>query len=114
MLKMRAETAVGRDCGPVVAQHARLRLAEIHHRLYSKHHAFAQPGPVTAVSEVRNLRLFVQPRPYPVSHELPNHAKPGSLDVFLHCRSHITDRVADSRLLNAAVQRFFRHRQQFA
>src|SRR5579864_2068960 len=99
MLEVRAETAVRCHSRPLVAEHARLRLAEIHHGLNCQHHTFSQLCAMTARSEVRDLRLFMQFRPDPVSHEFANHAESGSFHVFLHRRSNVSHRVADAHLL---------------
>src|ERR1700722_12513197 len=68
MLEVRAETAVDRHCRPLITEHSRFRLAVVHHRLDGEHHTFAQLCAMTACSEVRNLRLFVQARPNAMSH----------------------------------------------
>src|SRR5579871_6593242 len=103
MFKVRAETSVRGDRCPLVAQHSRLGLPVIHHRFDRDHHAFAQPRAVTPSSEIRNLRLFVQTGTDAVSNKLTHYTKPGGFDMFLHCRAHISNRVADARLLNPAV-----------
>src|ERR1039458_406907 len=100
MFKMRAETAVGGYCGPLVAQHSRLRLAVIHHRLNRDDHSLAQPGAVPARSEVRNLRLFVQPGPNPMPNELAHYAESRGFHMLLHRSAHIADRIPDPRLLD--------------
>src|ERR1700674_5818985 len=95
MLKMRAETAVGGDCRPLVAQHPGFRLAKIHHRFNGQNHAFAQLGAMTASSIVRHLRFLVQVRPNAMPHKFADDAKAGGLHMLLHRRSHIAHRIAD-------------------
>src|ERR1700734_1030604 len=75
MLKVCAETAIGGDRGPLIAQNARLRLAKIHHRFDGDYHAFAQLRAVTPRSVIRHLRLFVQVRSNSMPNELANHAE---------------------------------------
>src|SRR5271168_2527494 len=62
VLEMRAKAAVYRHRRPLVFEHSGLRLAKVDHGLDRDHHAFAQLGAVAAGPEIRNLRLFVQPR----------------------------------------------------
>src|SRR5579863_3145041 len=112
VLEVSAEAAVDRNGGPLVTKHSRVRLSVVHHGLDRKHHALAQFCAVPFGTEVRNLRLFVQPRADSVSYELAHHAESCRFDVLLNSRPNITDRVADSRLLNAAVERSFRHIQK--
>src|SRR5579859_4381373 len=109
---MRAETAVGGHGGPLIAEHPRLGLSVIHHRLDGEDHAFTQPGTVSTGAEVRNLRLFVQARPDTMAYKLAHYAESGGFDVLLNRRAHISDRIADPHLLDAAVQRGFGYFQQ--
>src|SRR5271169_4176244 len=83
MFKVRAETAVCGNRRPLVAQHARLGLAVIHHRLNRDDHALAQPRAVPARPEIWNLRLFVQTRADRMSHELTHDAESGSFHMLL-------------------------------
>ena len=78
MLKVRAETAVGGDRCPLIAQHARLRLAKIHHRFDGDDHALTQLRAVTARSVIRHLRFFVQVRANAMSDKLAYYAKPAA------------------------------------
>src|SRR5580692_3164053 len=112
MLEVRAETAVDRNRSPLVAQNSRLGLAVIHHGLDRDDHALAQSRSMAARPTIRNLRLFVQPRPDAVSYKLTHHAESGDFYMFLHRRAHIADRVADPRLLDSPVQRRFSHFEQ--
>src|ERR1017187_3953610 len=112
MLKVRAETTVYGDRRPLIAQHSRLRLAVIHHRLNRDDHALAQLGAVSASPKVRNLRLLVQPRPNAVPNKLTHYAESRSLHMLLHGRAHIANRIPDPRLLDAAVQRCFRRSEE--
>src|SRR5271156_2836427 len=102
---MRAKTSVDRDGCPLIFQHPRSRLAVVHHRLDGKNHSFPQFGSMAAGSVVRHLRLFVQMRPNSVADKFPNYAEAGSLHMLLHRGSYVADRVADDRLLDAAVER---------
>src|SRR5947209_20229784 len=103
MLEMRAATAIRGYSGPLVAQDARLRFAEIHHGLNREHHAFAQFRAMSTGAEVRNLRLFVQFRPDSVPYKIANHAESGSFHVLLHCGSNIAHQIADAHLLDSAI-----------
>src|SRR5581483_6580130 len=75
VLKVSAVAAVLGDRGPLVVQQLGARLADVHHGLDGQHHAFAQLRSLTAIAEVRNLRLFVQLRTDAVTDELANHAE---------------------------------------
>src|SRR5258708_25548144 len=109
MLEVRAGAAVSGDCRRLVTQEARFRLAVIHHGLDCDHHTFAQFRAVPASSIVRNLGFFVQPRANSMSHEFPDHAETLSLNILLHCRSYIADRISNSRLFNSPLKRSFGH-----
>src|SRR5580658_9197727 len=111
---MGAAASVGGDRGPLVVQHAGAGLAKIYHRLNRENHAFAQTGTLAAGSEVRDLRFFVQLGPDTVSHELANDTEAVGFYKFLHGRTDIADRVADSCLLDALVQRSFSYFEQLA
>src|SRR4051812_40183522 len=97
MLKVSAKTSVFRDGGPLIVEHPRSGTSDVHHRLDCQDHAFAQPRPMPACPEIRNLRIFVQLGTNPVSDKLSNYAEPGSLDVLLNCRANIANRVANLR-----------------
>src|ERR1051326_970928 len=112
MLKVCADAAVLRDGGPAVFQNSCLGLAGVHHRFDGDDHAFAQPGAVPAGTEVRDLRVLVEPRPDTVSDEFADHAEAVGFHQFLHRRSDIAHSVADARRFDAAVQRVSRDRQQ--
>src|SRR5579862_845062 len=107
MLKVSTETSVCRDGRPFIAQHSRLGLAIIHHRLNCDHHSLSQFCSMPTRTKIRNLRLFVQPCPNAVSHKLTHHAEPGSFHVLLHRSANISNRVPDPSLLDAPVQRCF-------
>src|SRR3954454_17677723 len=109
---MSAETTVCRNCRPLVTQDSRVGLAEVHHRLDGDDHSLAQLCSVSAGAIVRNLRLFVQTSSNAVSYELTHYAESGGLDVLLDYGSHVADRIADSCLLNSAVQRTLCHFQK--
>jgi hypothetical protein len=65
-----------------------------------------------AIPEIRNLRFFVQTRPDTVPYKLAHHAESSGLNMFLHGRANIADRIPDACLLDPAVQRRFRDFQQ--
>src|SRR5258708_5493959 len=109
MLEVRAETAVRGDRSRFVSEEERFRLAVIHNGLDCDHHTFAQFRAVSASSIVRNLGLFVQLRANSMSHEFPDHAETVSLNMLLHCRSHIAHRISNSRLFDSPLTRFFGH-----
>src|SRR5881397_3440507 len=104
MLKMRATTAIRGDCRPLVAQNSGFGLAEIHHRLNCENHSLAQSRAVTACAVVRNLRLFIQPCPDPVSNKLTHDAESRGLNMLLNCRANISHRVPNPDLLNSSIQ----------
>src|SRR6266849_3333402 len=114
VFKMRTETAVDRHGRPLISEHSRFRLAVVHHGLDSEYHALSQLRAMTPGSEVRHLRLFVQPRADTVANKLSNYAEAVGLDMLLNRGSNVAHRVADAHLLNSAVKRFFRDRQQLA
>jgi len=103
MFKMCAAASVGGYGCPLVIQHASAGLAKIYHRFNCENHPFPQASALTAGSEVRNLRLFVEPGSDTVSHELAYHAETVGFDKFLHCRAYIADRISDPHLLDALV-----------
>src|ERR1700722_9353799 len=104
MLEVRAEAAIGRNGGPLVAQHSRLRLAKIHHRLNGDDHAFPQLRAVSSRSVIRHLRLFMQMRADSVPNKFAHHAKACGFYVFLYRRSHVADRIPDSRLIDSPIE----------
>src|SRR5690349_5803559 len=112
MLKMGAETAVRGYCRPLVTQNSGFGLAEIHHRLDRENHSLSQPGSVTACTVVRNLRLFMQPCPDPVTNKLTYYAESRGFNMLLHCRANISHGVPDPYLLNPSIQGSFGHVQQ--
>src|SRR5215831_1136894 len=113
MLEVSAKTSVCGHCCPLIAQHSRLRLAVIHHRFNREHHSLAQPGAMSAIPEVGNLWLFMQPRPDAVSNELAYDTESGGFYMLLHGCADVADRIPDSRLLNSAIQRSLGNFQQF-
>src|SRR5580693_319146 len=114
MFKMCTTASIGGYCCPLVIQYASAGLAKIYHRFDRENHAFAQPGALPAGSEVRDLRLFVELGSDAVSHKLAHHTKTVRFYKFLHRCAYIADRVADPRLLDALIQRGFRHLEQLA
>src|SRR6476469_5817274 len=104
MFKVSAKTSVFGYGGPLIVEHPRAGTPNIHHRLDRQDHAFAQPRSMSARTEVRNLRVFMKLGADTVSDKLPNHAEPGSLNVLLHCRADIANRVADFGGFNPFVE----------
>src|SRR6516225_10123597 len=101
---MSADTSVyGHRC-PLVAEHARLRLAGIHHRLDREDHSLTQARAVSAIAEVWNLRLFMQSRSNAVPNKLAYHAESRRFHMLLHGRTHVPDRIPDPRLLDTPIQ----------
>src|SRR5260370_32430715 len=100
MLKVRAETSVRGNRRPLIAQHFRLGLAGVHHRLNRDHHALTQPGSMSASPKIRNLRLLVQLRPDPMSDELSHYAESRGFHMLLDGRAHVAHRIPDPRLLD--------------
>src|ERR1700682_4194660 len=111
---MSAVTAVCGHRRPLVIEDAGSRLAGIHHWLDGQHHTFAQPGAVTAGSEVRHLRFFVQPRTNAMSDKLPDDTETGGFDKFLDSRPNIANRVTDASRLDGAIEGSFGNFQQLA
>src|SRR5579859_2772705 len=109
---MSAETSVSSNRRPLVTQDACLRLAEIHHRFDGENHSLAQPGAMPTAAKVRHLRFFMKSRSNSVPDELPHHAETSRLYVLLHRGSDVSNRVADSYLLNSSIQGSFGHLQQ--
>src|ERR1700758_827635 len=101
---MRAVTAVNGYCRPLHAQTLCCRASVVPHPFDRPPHACGQLGALAFVSEVRNLRRFVQLRPDPVSDELTNYAEARGLNVLLDRRTNGHDRVTDARLLDSLVQ----------
>src|SRR5436305_12714482 len=112
MLKMRATTAIRGDCRPLVAQNSGFGFAEIHHWLNRENHSLAQSRSVTACAVVRNLRLFMQPCPDPVTDKLTYYAESGGFNMLLHCRANISHRVPDPHVLDSSIQGSLGHFQQ--
>src|SRR5271155_2135682 len=90
VLEVGAEAAVFGYRGPLVVQHTRAWLAVVDHRLDGQHHTLTQLCAMTASSEVRDLGLFVQPRPDPVSDKLADYAEAGGFHVLLHGGAYIS------------------------
>ena len=100
MFKVRAETAVFRDRGPIVFQNSYIGLADVDHRLDGEHHALAQAISLAGSAVIRDLRIFVQARSNAVSHELAHHAKAVGFHMLLHRGADVAQRIADADLLN--------------
>src|SRR5437588_7004770 len=106
VFKMRTETAVDRHCSPLISEHSRFRLAVIHHGLDSEYHALSQLRAMSPGSEIRHLRLFVQPRANTVANKFSNHAEAVRFHVLLNSRSNIAHPGAEPHLLDHAPHRF--------
>ena len=112
MLKMSTVAAVEGYGGPLVAQNFSFRTPRIHHGLNRQHHAFGQFDALALLAEIRDLRRFVQLGPDSVSDKFSHYAEAGGFHIFLDRRTHMADRVANLRLLDAFVQRRFRYFEQ--
>src|ERR1700680_3052765 len=112
VLEMCRGASVGRHRRPLVFQHPHLGASAVHHRLDRQHHSLLPPRAVARLTLIRELRLFVHPRPDPVPHELPHHRKPVSFHPSLHRRRDVAQPVSQPRLFDSLVQRLPRHPQQ--
>src|SRR6267142_5548069 len=111
---MRAVAAVFGNRRPLVLEHPNPRLAGVNHGLDSDHHAFPQLRTAPGVAIVGDLWLFVQAGTDAMAHKFAHYAEASSLDVLLHRRAHISDAIANARLLDAAIKRVTRHAEQLA
>src|SRR3954466_12569361 len=96
----------------MIIEHSRTRLACVHHRLDGEDHAFAQLQSRSVCAIVRDLRVFVQLGADAVSDELTDHAEAIGFDDVLHGGADVSDAVADTHLLDSAIQRSFRDVKQ--
>src|ERR1700690_783907 len=109
---MRTVAAVERYGRPLVAQNSGPGTARVDHRLDRQHHAPGQLLAPALLAEVRNLGRFVQLRSNSVSNKIPYYAESRRFHVLLDRRSNMPNRVANLRLLDAFVERRFRHLEQ--
>ena len=59
---------------------------------------------MSARSVIRDLRFFVQPRPYAMAHKFAYHTEAIGLHQFLHGRANIAHGVSHPGRLNAPIQ----------
>src|SRR6266481_2797638 len=84
MLEVRRERPVLGHHRPFVVQGADVRTADVHHGLDGERHAGHEPGTALRLAVIRYLRVLVERRADPVSHQLPHHRVARAFRHLLH------------------------------
>ena len=85
---------------------------DIDHALNGQNHPHLQQQSLALGAVIGNLRLLVKRSSYPVTNELPYHAKTKAFNIILDGVSNVEDPVAFLALLNPLIEALTGHIEQ--
>src|SRR5216683_2566834 len=103
MLEVRGERPILGHDGPFVVQGTDVRTADVHHGLDGERHAGHEPGTTLRLAVIRHLRVLVERRADPVSHQLPHHRVTRAFRHLLHRMADVAHVVAGPRRATPAA-----------